>query len=114
MPVTDVTAAVARVRDDRVAGRHRRAVTHLGPNHVIEFDPNDDDRAVCSSYMYAQRYLEGSEGGDTSLVRPYTNHIRRTPDGGRIERVIQRARWSHGNQHARTEATTGYEGRPDG
>ncbi|MGH9287750.1 MAG: nuclear transport factor 2 family protein, partial [Acidimicrobiales bacterium] len=64
------------------------ATQHLSPNHVIEFDDNDPDRAICYSYMYAQHYLEGSEGGDFFLLRgSYTNHMLRTPDGWRIERL---------------------------
>ncbi|MGH9289802.1 MAG: nuclear transport factor 2 family protein, partial [Acidimicrobiales bacterium] len=58
------------------------------------------------SYMYAQHYLEGSEGGDFFLLRgSYTNHMLRTPDGWRIERLTQHASWSDGNQNALTEAT---------
>jgi hypothetical protein len=45
------------------------ATQHLSPNHVIEFDDNDSDRATCSSYMYAQHYLEGAAGGDFFLLR---------------------------------------------
>jgi hypothetical protein len=30
------------------------ATQHLSPNHVIEFDEHDPDRAVCYSYIYAQ------------------------------------------------------------
>jgi hypothetical protein len=82
------------------------ATQHISPNHVIEFDENDPDTAVCHSYMYAQHYLEGSEGGDFFLFRgSYTNHMRRTPDGWRIERLIQHAGWSDGNQNAVAEAT---------
>jgi hypothetical protein len=82
------------------------ATQHLSPNHVIEFDDNDSDRAICFSYMYAQHYLEGSEGGDFFLLRgSYTNHMLRTSDGWRIERLIQHVGWSDGNQNAVTEAT---------
>lgn len=28
---------------------------HVSPNHVIEFDENSSDRAICYSYMHAQR-----------------------------------------------------------
>ena len=91
------------------------ATQHLSPNQVIEFDPNDDDRAICYSYMYAQHYLEGSEGGDFFLLRgSYTNHMRRTSDGWRIERLIQHASWSDGNQNALTEATARSERRACG
>ncbi len=51
---------------------------HLSPNHVIAFDGADLDRAICYSYMYAQHYLPGAEGGDFFLMRgSYTNHMRR-------------------------------------
>jgi hypothetical protein len=105
-----VPAAVF-ARDDLV-GLVREALTgftatqHLSPNHVIEFDERDSDRAICHSYMYAQHYLEGSEGGDFFLLRgSYTNHMVRTSDGWRIERLIQHVSWSDGNKNAVTEAT---------
>ncbi|MFI6409257.1 nuclear transport factor 2 family protein [Streptomyces sp. NPDC050548] len=78
---------------------------HLSPNHVIEFDENDPDRAVCHSYMYAQHYLEGAEGGDFFLMRgTYTNHMRRTAQGWRIERLVQSIGWTEGNLNAPAEA----------
>jgi hypothetical protein len=81
------------------------ATQHISPNHVIEFDDNDPDRAVCYSYMYAQHYLEGSVGGDFFLLRgSYTNRMRRTPDGWRIESLTQHVGWSDGNRNALTEA----------
>jgi len=71
---------------------------HLSPNHLITFDGTDPDRAVCLSYMYAQHYLAGAEGGDFFLMRgSYTNHMRRTPDGWRIEKLIQHISWPEGN-----------------
>jgi hypothetical protein len=90
------------------------ATQHLSPNHVIEFAENDPDRAICYSYMFAQHYLEGSEGGDYFLLRgSYTNHMLRTPRGWRIEALVQHVSWSDGNQNALTEATarTHYLGR---
>ena len=70
------------------------ATQHLSPNHVIEFDQNDPDRATCYSSMYAQHYLERPEGGDFFLLRgSYTNHMLRTADGWRIERLIQHVSW---------------------
>jgi hypothetical protein len=81
------------------------ATQHISPNHVIEFDENDSDRAVCYSYMYAQHYLEGSTDGDFFLLRgSYTNHMLRTSDGWRIENLTQHVSWSDGNQNAVTEA----------
>ncbi len=71
---------------------------HLSPNHVIEFDPADPDRAVCFSYMYAQHYLPGAEGGDFFLMRgSYTNSLRRTAEGWQIERLVQHVSWPEGN-----------------
>jgi 3-phenylpropionate/cinnamic acid dioxygenase small subunit len=68
------------------------ATQHLSPNHVIEFDDNDDDRATCHSYMYAQHQ---TESGAVFILRgSYTNRMRRTADGWRIEDLIQHLGWS--------------------
>ncbi|MGJ6969001.1 nuclear transport factor 2 family protein [Streptosporangium sp. G11] len=79
---------------------------HLSPNHVIEFDDDDEDRAVCHSYMYAQHRLDGSENGEFYLLRgSYTSFMRRTADGGwRIEEMIQHRSWEEGNTGAVDEA----------
>jgi SnoaL-like domain len=80
------------------------ATQHLSPNHVIEFDVDDSGRAVCYSSMYAQHYLAGAQDGDFFLLRgSYDNHLRRTPDGWRIERLIQHVSWPEGNENALTE-----------
>jgi hypothetical protein len=98
-------------REDFVAGVRQAldgftATQHISPNHVIEFDDADSDRAICRSYMYAQHLLDGSEGGDVYLARgAYTSHMRRTSDGWRIERLIQHLSWQEGNQNAVSEAT---------
>jgi len=43
--------------------------------------------------MYAQ-HLEGPEGDDSFVLRgSYTNHMVRTSDGWRIERLIQHVSW---------------------
>ncbi len=77
------------------------ATQHLSPNHLIEFDDSDPDRAVCYSYMYAQHLLEGSAGGEFYLLRgSYTNYVIRTPEGWRIERLIQHVGWQDGNTGA--------------
>jgi SnoaL-like domain len=82
------------------------ATQHLSPNHVIEFDRHDPDRAVCHSYMYAQHLLEGAPGGDFFLLRgSYTNWLLRTPDGWRIESLTQHVAWPEGNTNAVSEAT---------
>jgi len=81
------------------------ATHHISPNHVIEFDDNDPDRAVCYSYMFAQHLITGSENGEYYLLRgSYTNHMLRTADGWRIERIIQHRSWEYGNTNAVTEA----------
>ena len=87
------------VRDDLVAivrdavGGYT-ATQHLSPNHVIEFDDDDPDRAVCTSYMYAQHHVEEDAGGEFLLLRgSYTNHLIRTAEGWRIERLIQHISW---------------------
>jgi hypothetical protein len=81
------------------------ATQHLSPNHVIEFDDSDPDRAVCHSYMFAQHLLEGGDDGDYYLLRgSYTNHMLRTSDGWRIERILQHRSWEYGNRNAVTEA----------
>ncbi len=78
---------------------------HLSPNHVITFDDGDSDRAVCMSYMYAQHHLTDAAGGDFFLMRGwYSNHLRRTPDGWRIERLVQHLSWSEGNLQLPAEA----------
>lgn len=81
------------------------ATQHLSPNHVIEFDAGDPDRAVCHSYMFAQHLLEGADDGDYYLLRgSYTNHMLRTSNGWRIERILQHRSWEYGNRNAVTKA----------
>ncbi|MGH3167539.1 MAG: nuclear transport factor 2 family protein [Trebonia sp.] len=78
---------------------------HLSPNHLIEFDDADPDRAVCSSYMYAQHVRQGPAGGEFYLLRGwYANHVVRTPGGWRIERLIQHVGWQEGSTRAVPEA----------
>ena len=78
---------------------------HLSPNHIIEFDDNDVDRATCYSYMYAQHLLEGSANGDFYLLRgSYTNRVVRTTDGWRIEGLIAHVGWEEGNLTAVAES----------
>jgi hypothetical protein len=70
------------------------ATQHLSPNHVIEFDQDDPNRAICYSYMYAQHYVEGSERNEFILLRgSYDNHMVRAANGWRIERLIQHVSW---------------------
>lgn len=55
--------------------------------------------------MYAQHLLEGSEGGEFYLLRGwYANHMLRTPEGWRIERLIQHVGWQQGNTNAVADA----------
>jgi hypothetical protein len=89
------------------------ATQHISPNHVIEFDDEDPDRAVCHSYMYAQHLLHGAPGGEFYLLRgSYTNHMVRTPGGWRIERIIQHRGWSDGNDQLVAEAVSRAAGKP--
>jgi SnoaL-like protein len=81
------------------------ATQHISPNHVIEFESSDPDRAICYSYMYAQHLLTGSDNGEFYLLRgSYTNHMVRTAGGWRIERIIQHRSWEYGNTSAVAEA----------
>jgi hypothetical protein len=55
--------------------------------------------------MYAQHLLRGSANGEYYLLRgSYTNYMRRTEDGWRIERIIQYRSWEDGNTGAVAEA----------
>ncbi|MDA0164384.1 nuclear transport factor 2 family protein [Solirubrobacter ginsenosidimutans] len=81
------------------------ATQHISPNHVIEFDAHDPNRAICHSYMYAQHLLLGAAGGDYYLLRgSYTNHMLRTAGGWRIEGIVQHRSWTDGNDNAVAEA----------
>jgi len=51
--------------------------------------------------MYAQHYLENFAGGDFYLLRgSYTSQLLRTPDGWRIESLVQQVGWQEGNLNA--------------
>jgi hypothetical protein len=55
--------------------------------------------------MYARHLLRGSENGEFCLLRgSYANHMLRTADGWRIERIIQRRSWEYGNTSVVAEA----------
>lgn len=78
---------------------------HLSPNHVVEFDEADPDRATCYSYMYAQHRLHDAQGGEFYLMRGnYTGHMIRSADRWLIERLIQDVTWIEGNADAPAEA----------
>ena len=98
-PRAEVVAGISSVLDGFTATQH------LSPNHLIEFDDTDPGRAVCYSYMYAQHVLDGAADGEFYLLRGwYANHVVRTPDGWRIERLIQHVGWQEGNTGAVAEA----------
>ena len=44
------------------------ATQHLSPNHLIEFDDRDPDRAICTSYMYAQHDVDAAGTGEFLLL----------------------------------------------
>ncbi len=74
------------------------ATQHLSPNHVIEFDTADANRATCHSSMYAQHYQDGADRGLVLVVHgSYTNYMLRTSGGWRITRQIQTVSWSDGD-----------------
>lgn len=88
---------------------------HLSPNHLVTFDERDPDRAVCRSYMFAQHYLPGAEGGDFYVMRgTYTSHMVRGDVGWRIERLIQHVWWVQGNTGAPALAAARYASHPNG
>src|SRR3954454_13619195 len=63
--VRDELVAIVR---DAVSGY--TATQHLSPNHVIAFDDDDPDRAICMSYMYAQHHVDTNEKREFLLLRP--------------------------------------------
>ena len=70
---------------------------HISPNHVITFE--DDDTAVCTSYMYAQHLLRDAPGGPFFLMRgSYTNRMQRKPGGWEIRGMTQHFSWGEGNE----------------
>jgi hypothetical protein len=74
---------------------------HISPNHRVVFDDADPDKATCFSYMYAQHYKEGAQGGDFYLMRgSYDNYMVRTDEGWKITGVTQHISWVEGNANA--------------
>jgi hypothetical protein len=60
--------------------------------------------------MYAQHLLEGSQNGEFFLLRgSYDNHMRRTSDGWRIEKLVLHVSWPEGNTSAVSEAAARYQ-----
>ena len=83
---------------------------HLSPNHIIEFDESDRDRATCFSYMYAQHHLPDATGGDFYLMRgTYTADMVRAEEGWVIERLVQDVTWLEGNLAAPTQAAARFK-----
>jgi 3-phenylpropionate/cinnamic acid dioxygenase small subunit len=70
---------------------------HLSPNHQVTFDEADPDRALCHSYMYAQHHAEKASAGPYIMRGSYDNHMVRTTDGWRIERLVQHLGWVEGD-----------------
>ncbi|GAB3283052.1 nuclear transport factor 2 family protein [Kineosporia babensis] len=74
---------------------------HISPNHVVEFDEQDSDRAVCHSYMYAQHYKQGAPAGELYLMRgSYDHHLVRTLEGWKITSLTQHISWIEGSPEA--------------
>ena len=81
------------------------ATQHISANHQIVFD--GDDRATCLSYMQAQHYFrpetmaehgQGDAVNWCTLGGHYTNELRRTDDGWRIQRCQLTVTWETGNR----------------
>ncbi len=70
---------------------------HISPNHVVVFDDNDPDRAVCYSYMYAQHYTDAAPGEVYLMRGSYDNHFLRTEQGWKITKLVQHISWIEGN-----------------
>jgi SnoaL-like domain len=69
---------------------------HISSNHRIVLDT---DRASCLSYMFAQHYLPGAEGGDSLLMRGwYEYELWRTTAGWKITSLTQHYTWGTGNE----------------
>jgi 3-phenylpropionate/cinnamic acid dioxygenase small subunit len=64
---------------------------HLSTNHEVEFDEQNDDRAVMRSYMYAQHHMDGAP---TFVMHgAYKHDLQRTAEGWRIARLVQNVSW---------------------
>jgi len=78
-----------------------KARQHLSPNHVIEFDAEDPDRAICRSYMFAQHFQPGAASGNVFLMHgSYTNEMVRSREGWKIARLTQQVSWMDGAPEA--------------
>ena len=72
---------------------------HISPNHVITFE--SDDKATCTSYMFAQHLIRDVPEGDTFIMRgSYTNELQRRDDGGwEIRSLTMHFTWGEGNEN---------------
>lgn len=73
---------------------------HISPNHVVVFDEDDPDRALCYSYMYAQHYSNAAPGETYVMHGSYDNFLVRTEEGWKITKVVQHVSWVDGNPDA--------------
>jgi hypothetical protein len=81
---------------------------------AVRLGPDDDEAEVIAAQVRdvivrlvaaGHYYLAGAEGGEFFLLRgSYDNHMRRTGDGWRIERLVQHVSWLQGNENAVAEA----------
>ena len=64
----------------------------------IAVDADGSDRATATSYFRAQHYLVGDNGANTYVVAGvYTDRLRRTADGWRIDYRTLTPTWTDGN-----------------
>ena len=73
---------------------------HISPNHLVVFDEDDPDRAICLSYMYAQHYSDAAPGRIYLMHGSYDNFLVRTDEGWKITKVVQHVSWVDGNPDA--------------
>lgn len=74
---------------------------HLSPNHVVVFDDDHPDTAVCYSSMYAQHHAADAPDGGVYLMRgSYDHHLVRTPGGWKITSLTQHIAWTEGDPNA--------------
>ena len=82
-----------------------RCTQHLSANHLVAFEPDDPDVAICTSDMFAQHFLEDSPGGAYYLLRArYRDEMIRTSHGWKISALTTSNRWEDGNLNAVAEA----------
>jgi hypothetical protein len=79
----------------RVRGLAGLRTQHVSTNHLVAVD---GDRAECTSAFLIHRVDPAAPAGrDTfDTVGHYTHGLIRTPEGWRIDRIVQRVLWSRG------------------